>query len=138
MPIQSHSTSDNAREGALRVLVLDDDDSTRLAIGQYLEHCGHAVAMASTVDEAISKAETIHPQVCVCDWRLGGFRDGIDAARLLKQAHDVEIIFVTAHSLIELKRHFDGFKPARCLRKPISLAELSEAVSAAVDPTNHH
>lgn len=137
MSIESHHTPDAARAGTLRVLVLDDDDSTRLAIGQYLEHCGHSVAMASTVDEAIAKAESTQPQVVVCDWRLGGFRDGIDAARILKNEHDLEVIFVTAHSLIELKRHFDGFKPARCLRKPISLAELSSAVTDA-GATKHH
>lgn len=131
MSIQSPHTSDEPAADALRVLVLDDDDATRLAIGQYLEHCGHSVAMASTVDEALAKADSTHPQVVVCDWRLGGFRDGIDAARLLKDEHGVEVIFVTAHSLIELKRHFNGFEPARCLRKPISLAELSSAVTNA-------
>lgn len=137
MSIQSHHPSDASRVRALRVLVLDDDDSTRLAIGQYLEHCGHSVAMASTVDEAIAKADSTHPEVVVCDWRLGGFRDGIDAARILKGSHDLEVIFVTAHSLIELKRHFDGFKPAHCLRKPISLAELSSAVSDAGSAKHH-
>lgn len=121
----------------MRVLVLDDDDATRLAIGQYLEHCGHDVALASTVDEAITQAESTHPQVVVCDWRLSELRDGIDAARILKQDYDVEIVFVTAHSLVELKRHFEGVRPARCLRKPISLAELSAAVSAAGSVKNH-
>lgn len=133
------SISANVPEGTqpppLRVLVLDDDDATRLAIGQYLEHCGHLVALASTVDEAIAEAESTRPQVGVCDWRLSGFRDGIDAARILKKEYDVEIVFVTAHSLVELRRHFDGFVPARCLRKPVSFAELSAAVSAAA---RHH
>lgn len=137
MPIRSHYSSDDASQRALRVLVLDDDDATRLAIGQYLEHCGHAVALASTVDEAIAKAESTHPQVVVCDWRLSERRNGIDAARILTKEYDVEIVFVTAHSLVDLKRHFEGVKPAKCLRKPISLAELSAAVSAA-GATKHH
>lgn len=137
MPIRGHYSSDDASQRALRVLVLDDDDATRLAIGQYLEHCGHDVALASTVDEAIAKAESTHPQVVVCDWRLSERRNGIDAARILTKEYDVEIVFVTAHSLVDLKRHFEGVKPARCLRKPISLAELSDAVSAA-GATKHH
>jgi CheY-like chemotaxis protein len=132
----SHYSTDAAADLALRVLVLDDDDATRLAIGQYLEHCGHAVALASTVDEAIAKAGSTNPQVVVCDWRLGEIRDGIDAARILKKQYDVEIVFMTAHSLVDLKRHFAGVEPAKCLRKPISLAELSAAVSAAA--TRHH
>ena len=134
MSISHHSTDD--ADPALRVLVLDDDDATRLAIGQYLEHCGHAVALASTVDEAIAQAESTHPQVVVCDWRLSEVRDGIDAARILQKQHHVEIVFMTAHSLVDLKRHFAGVEPAKCLRKPISLAELSAAVSAAA--TKHH
>jgi CheY-like chemotaxis protein len=137
MSITGQFSADAASQSALRVLVLDDDDATRLAIGQYLEHCGHSVALASTVDEAIAQAESTHPQVVVCDWRLSELRDGIDAARLLTKEHDVQIVFVTAHSLVDLKRHFQGIRPARCLRKPISLAELSAAVSAA-GATKHH
>ena len=137
MSIRGHHSSDDASQRALRVLVLDDDDATRLAIGQYLEQCGHAVALASTVDEAIAKAKSTHPEVLVCDWRLSELRDGIDAARILTKEYDVEIVFVTAHSLMELKRHFDGVRPASCLRKPVSLSELSAAVSAA-GATKHH
>lgn len=137
MSIRGHDSSDNAGQRALRVLVLDDDDATRLAIGQYLEHCGHSVALASTVDDAIAQAESTHPQVVVCDWRLSELRDGIDAARILTKEHDVQIVFVTAHSLVDLKRHFEGITPARCLRKPISLLELSAAVSAA-GAAKHH
>lgn len=137
MSISGQHSSDDAGQRALRVLVLDDDDATRLAIGQYLEHCGHDVALASSVDEAIAKAESTHPQVVVCDWRLSESRDGIDAARILTREYDVEVVFVTAHSLVELKRHFADVKPAKCLRKPISLAELSAAVSAA-GAARHH
>lgn len=137
MSIRGQGSSNDAYAVTLRVLVLDDDDVTRIAIGQYLEHCGHEVALASTVDEAVAQAASIHPQVVVCDWRLSEARDGIDAARLLKKEHDVEIVFVTAHSLVALKQHFEGFKPAGCLSKPISLTELSAAVSAAGATKRH-
>lgn len=121
----------------IRVLILDDDATTRIAIAQYLEHYGHVVATASTVDDAVDTAAIFEPQVLVCDWKLGERRDGIDAARILQKEHGLAVIFVTAHALTELRRNFHGLTPDSCMRKPVSLLALSDAVNSAGHAKSH-
>ena len=88
----------------LRVLVVEDEDAARIATTRYLQNCGHEVAAAGTVSEALEKADELQPDVLVCDWKLSGKCDGVDVARLLQRRYGVAVIFVTAYALDDLRR----------------------------------
>ena len=106
----------------------------RIAIRSYLERIGHQVADAGGVDEAIATAESLQPEVLVCDWNLSERRDGIDAARILQAKYGLAVIFVTAYELGNLRPKIQGIDPVDCLHKPISLAELNTRIQAIVAP----
>ena len=114
----------------LRVLVVEDEDAARIATSRYLQNCGHAVAAAGTVDDALEKADELQPDVLVCDWKLSGRRDGIEVARVLQRRYGVAVIFVTAHALNDLRRNIEDMGPVNCLRKPISLHTLAAVVDS--------
>ena len=121
----------NARpRGALSVLIVEDEAAARIATRRFLQYRGFQVDAAGTADEAIEKARALHPDVLICDWKLDGLRDGIDVARQLQSEQDVDVIFVTAYALNELRRNAPDLRTIGCLRKPISLGRLAAAVES--------
>lgn len=136
-PGGQHSTTLGSNRSGLTVLIVEDEAAARVATLSYLQYCGHRVAAAGTATEAIEKARELHPDVLICDWQLGGCRDGIDVARLLQNEQDVDVIFVTAHALNELRKSAPDLRTVDCLRKPISLGTLAAAVGSVVPHRTH-
>lgn len=116
--------------GALSVLIVEDEAAARIATRRFLQYRGFRVDAAGTADEAIAKARKLHPDVLICDWKLDGRRDGIDVARQLQNEQDVDVIFVTAYALNELRQNAPDLRTIGCLRKPISLGTLAAAVES--------
>lgn len=119
----------NARgeaEQAALVLVVDDYTSGREAASEYLALCGFRVEQAADGQEAIDKAQTLHPSVVLLDLSLP-VRDGWEVARLLKhgeRTRDIRIVALTAHALNE---HVEWARGAGCdaiLIKPCRPADL--------------
>ncbi|MEX2123636.1 MAG: response regulator [Woeseia sp.] len=121
---------------ALKVLIVEDEAAARIATRRYLQNCGYEVAAAGNASEALEKADELHPDVLVCDWKLTGKRDGIDVARLLQKRYGVAVIFVTASALNDLRSNIRDLGSVDCLRKPISLHTLA-AVVDSVNTTPH-
>ncbi len=115
-----------------RILVVEDEAASLTATCRYLQFRGHEVAGAATVDESFAKAESLQPEILICDWKLSGRRDGTDVAQYLQSRYGVKVIFITAHTLSDLRRKIRGMGVIACLRKPISLATLA-AVLDEVD-----
>ena len=127
-------TGSRRSHASLRVLVVEDEDSARIATRRYLQNCGHQVAAASTVAEALEKADELQPEVLVCDWKLTGQGDGIDVARLLQKRYGAAVVFVTAYALNDLRRNIKDLGSVDCLRKPISLHTLAAVVESVNRP----
>jgi DNA-binding response OmpR family regulator len=108
----------------MNVLIVEDDSFAREASERYLDHLGYPVRAAASATEAESIAVRHTPDVVICDWRLGGKRDGAELARALQRRYGASIIFITAHPLNELRRRTGDLRVARYLRKPISLSIL--------------
>lgn len=117
-----------------RILIVEDEAASRTATSRYLQFRGHEVVEAATVDESYAKAESMHPEILICDWKLGGRRDGTDVAHYLQSRYGVKVIFVTAYALADLRQKTQGMGVIACLRKPISLATLAEVLDS-VDTT---
>ena len=63
-----------------RVLVVDDDESSREALALVLTLEGYAVVTAAGAAEAIESAGRVPPDLVVCDLSLGAGGDGCDVA----------------------------------------------------------
>ncbi len=123
--------------GSLSILIVEDEAAARIATRRFLQYRGFRVDVAGTADEAIDKARKLHPDVLICDWKLNGERDGIEVARQLQHEQDVDVIFVTAYALNELRQNAPDLRTIGCLRKPISLGTLAAAVESLADRKIH-
>lgn len=126
------------RERRPRILILEDEAAARIATLRYLEYRGYSVEAAGSAEEAIRMARERRPDVLICDWKLGGPKDGVDVARQLQSEQDLDIIFVTAYAQNELRRSAADVRTIRCLRKPISLGVLAAAVDSVADRRRIH
>lgn len=122
---------------SLSILIVEDEAAARIATRRYLQYRGHRVAAAASATEAVQKARELHPDVLICDWKLSGRCDGIDVARLLQSEQNVDVIFITAYALNELRKSAADVRTVGCLRKPISLGTLAAAVDSLADRKLH-
>lgn len=67
-----------------RILLVDDEESTRMLVGASLKKAGHRVLEADSAERALDAVrERTAPEVAVLDVRLPGM-DGIELARQLR------------------------------------------------------
>ncbi len=124
----------------MRVLVVDDNASSREILQTLLETMSFEVTVAATAEEGIAELEKEvkeHPyKLVVMDWKMRGM-DGIKASEVVKSHPGLttkpKIIIVTAYGREEVmqrseKAGVDGF-----LLKPVSQSVLFDAIMGAFD-----
>jgi len=82
---------------ATRVLVVDDDPSSREMLADYLGEHGYAVVLAASGEAMRAEMERARPAVVLLDIGLPG-EDGLTLARFLREHYEVGIIMVTGAS----------------------------------------
>jgi len=110
-----------------RVLLVEDDADARDALALLLASQGYELETASDGEDAIAKAQTFHPDVLICDWLLPGL-DGVSVARIIQRGSGIPVIFVTAHSVPDLRNHTKDLRVHAYLAKPIDVGRLRNAL----------
>lgn len=138
--IQKLKSNIELRRNLTRVLVVEDEPTSRDAVRRFLEFRGHDVAVAASASEAIEQAGQFEPEVLVCDWKLDGGGDGggdgVDVANDLQRRYNLTVIMVTAHRLEALKEkaRSHAVTVSAYRRKPVSLASLAEVIESLERP----
>ena len=113
-----------------KVLVVEDDDDARDALALILASQGYELETAGDGDAAIAKAQAFHPDVLICDWRLPGIMDGVSVARIIQGMDSIPVIFVTAHSVPDLRHRARDLRVHAYLPKPIDVGRLRNVLLA--------
>lgn len=117
----------------MKVLVAEDERSTRLRITAYLEEWGYEVIEAADGAEAWEKFQQVDPGIIITDWLMPGM-DGLDLIRKIRS--DIAdptyhyIILLTARS--EMKDVVEGLEAGAddFVSKPFDKDELRVRVQA--------
>lgn len=86
------------RDGAMRVLVVDDDNSMRTLLKALLTHAGYEVHEATDGQQGFEKALEVRPHIVVTDWMMPEM-DGVELTRALRQTkigRSIYILILTA------------------------------------------
>lgn len=120
------------RRKLTRVLIVEDEPTSRDAVRLFLEFRGHDVVVASSAEEAFAQAGRFNPLILVCDWKLDGGPDGVDVADNLQRRYNLAVIMMTAHRLDALKEKAreSAVNVSAYRRKPVSLAALAEVIES--------
>jgi DNA-binding NarL/FixJ family response regulator len=113
-------------------LIVEDEIWSAIGLEEDMHTLGFDICdLAASAQEAFLLAMSHQPDIVLMDVCLEGGREGIEAARWLREVCDVPIVFVTANtdaSTIErIHQHVPG---AQVLSKPAHRERLADAVAA--------
>ena len=115
------------------VLVVDDNEDTRVLFRRLMESLGYAVAEAVDGEAAVEAARVVCPDLILLDLNMP-LMDGLEAAQRIRELKDecegvVVIVAVTAYDTYGIK---EAALEAGCdayLTKPVELDELEREIS---------
>ncbi len=124
------------RPGLLRdrlVLVVDDEEDSRVLLRQYVADCGCRVAEVASGAEAIRAAKELRPDLVTLDLMMPGM-DGWETLRSLKADPSLRGIPVVVVSIVGRENRGTIFGAADLLSKPVSREELCAVIRRNVKP----
>lgn len=127
---QSLPPPDTVSAGALRILMVEDNEANILAIGEYLEDKGFEVVVARNGRGALEVIETVRPHVVLMDIQMPDM-DGLEATRRVRQLPgfaETPIIAVTALAMPGDRERCLAAGANDYIAKPVSLKYLVEVI----------
>jgi signal transduction histidine kinase/DNA-binding response OmpR family regulator len=124
----------------MRVLVVDDNTTSRSILQEMLESFSFEVTLAASGAEGLEELERAVKdkpiELVIMDWKMPEM-DGIEASKRIKRNTALPtppaIIMVTAYSQEEVMRKADDLELDGFLLKPVSPSVLFDAIMQALD-----
>lgn len=141
-PAYEHAGREKTRDTGLRLLVVDDNAVACQILSKMVDGLGWEV---DTAHSAAAALQRIHDRsaarpydVILMDWDMP-VMDGLTAARQLAKETNANVplavVMITAHSQDMLHRLDPNERPFQAmLSKPVTPAQLADAVQAAMNP----
>jgi CheY-like chemotaxis protein len=117
----------------VKIVVVDDQEDARMAVGRYLSSLGADVHTSDEVDMALSLLPKVEPDLVITDIRLPG-KDGFELLHTIRSLdqpsiRNVPVVAMTAlaekiDDVEDFAPRFDGF-----LRKPFTPDTLMQVIS---------
>jgi FixJ family two-component response regulator len=115
------------------VSVVDDDESVRESLPDFLRSFGHEVRPYASAEEFLDCAEGLAKTGClILDVAMPGMSGPELQLELAKQGRNIPIVFITANANATLSRQVLARGAVACLSKPFSECALMDAVAAAL------
>jgi CheY-like chemotaxis protein len=115
-----------------KLLIVEDEPIVAVDLQQEALGLGCKVTgLAESADAALMSVEESRPDLVLMDVRIDGSMDGIQTARLLRQAYQVPVVFLTAHSDNLTLSRASLELPYGYLTKPFRTEELHATLNVA-------
>ena len=116
-----------------KVLIVEDETLTALALSAYLSDLGCEVLdLSATGEEAVQTARANKPDIVFMDVNLQGKMDGIEAAGIIAQGGPISIIFITGYSNKSVHDRAAAQSPTAYLIKPFDFSVIDKILEAIV------
>jgi len=116
-----------------KIMIVEDEIVVAMELEEKLRAMGYFVgAIVSSGEDAVSEVEVNRPDLVLMDVRLQGEMDGIQAAELIRQRHNVPVIYLTAYADDATLQRAKITEPYGYLVKPFSETELHTNIEVAL------
>jgi two-component system, response regulator PdtaR len=116
-----------------RLLIVEDELMVAWGLVDTVHELGWKVcATVRTQEAAVESASQLKPDAILMDYRLGDGGDGLAAARRIREATDIPIIFCTAY-VAGLRPEVVSVERAQLVAKPVRSSSLRKALAWATD-----
>jgi putative two-component system response regulator len=115
-----------------RILIVDDEETIRLALRKFLRSRGYEVEIAGAGDQALEILEKQPFSLMLCDVRMPGMTGVQVVPRAIEKDPDLAIIMLTAVNDAATATEVLSYGATDYLIKPVELADLQQAVDRAL------
>lgn len=117
----------------IRILVVDDEESPRLVVSEFLKNDGYNVMTTNNADEAIEIISKNFFDVVITEIRMRG-KNGIELLREVKTiSPNTSVIFLTTYVSMEVAKEAVKYRASDYLVKPFEADVLRDSVREAVN-----
>jgi putative two-component system response regulator len=115
-----------------RILIVDDEETIRLALRKFLRSRGYEVDIAGSGDQALEALEGSSFSLMLCDVRMPGMTGVQVVPQARAKDQDLAIIMLTAVNDAATATEVLSSGASDYLMKPVELADLQQAVDRAL------
>lgn len=115
-----------------RILIVDDEETIRLALRKFLRSRGYEVEVAGSGDQAMEILDKESFSLMLCDVRMPGMTGVQVVPEARKKDRDLAIIMLTAVNDAATATEVLASGATDYLMKPVELADLQQAVDRAL------
>lgn len=113
----------------LRIIIVENELLLRLLAEDLVVALGHeVVGWAHSAEEAVRAADRSRPDLMLMDIQLDGDRDGIEAAKEIKDRFCTPSLFVTGLSDRHTRERAAALEPLGYLEKPLTIDGLDRSL----------
>ncbi len=128
-------TSEQSLLGALKVLVIDDNNTSRMILSKILRSFGFHVEQAAdgtAALELVSRKDSTPFDLILTDWKMTG-TDGVETIRTIRNMPELAtqpaVIMITAHGEEEAAAAAEGLDVRCFLSKPVCVSMIHDAIA---------
>ena len=115
-----------------QILIVEDERIVADDIKVILQKLGYAVSgIALSGEEALKKAEEVHPDLVLMDIVLEGEMDGIKATSIMRSRFDIPVVYLTAYADHKTINRAKRTKPFGYIIKPFEDKDLHSTIEMA-------
>jgi two-component system nitrogen regulation response regulator NtrX len=119
-----------------RILVIDDEQGIRAALGQLLEYEGYEVRTASNAADGISEYQKWKPNLVFLDVKMAGM-DGMEALRKIREIDPVAtVVMISGHATIRTAVEATQLGAYEILEKPLDTDRILVMLRNVFDHIN--
>lgn len=115
-----------------RILIVDDEETIRLALRKFLRSRGYEVEIAGSGDQALELIDQVQFSLMLCDVRMPGMTGVQVVPQARQRDEDLAIIMLTAVNDAATATEVLASGASDYLMKPVELADLQQAVDRAL------
>lgn len=102
-----------------RILIVDDEQGVRNALGQLLEYEGYEVKALASAEQGVAEYQTWRPQLVFMDVKMAGM-DGLEGLRRLRQVDpSALVVMISGHATIQTAVEATQLGAYDILEKPL-------------------
>jgi PAS domain S-box-containing protein len=117
----------------IRIILVELDPNSAQKIQNRLHRVSYdVVATTATIDDVVTRANDLKPDLILMDVRTKGEKGGSEAARDIRKLHNVPIIFIAADADVATVQKAIAAEPDGFLINPLDERELVAAVNIAI------
>ncbi len=119
-----------------RILVVDDEQGIRAALGQLLEYEGYEVRTASNASDGIAEYQKFKPNLVFMDVKMAGM-DGMEALKKIRELDPAAtVVMISGHATIRTAVEATQLGAYEILEKPLDTDRILVMLRNAFDHLN--